>query len=182
MSSFSTGRHFPRPPDVENLLQVLKKWNVEYVLVGSVAAAAYGVDVQPGDLDIVPDTQEANLERLRRCLEEIEATPRGPLGDWTILNTGEWKWIGRPTTDEELAAWTFDARDVRTIDHLFVTCHGNFDVVPIIAGRYAALRPRAVPRVWSGCNLWITHVDELLARMTIPPVLSNCSCHCRSRI
>jgi hypothetical protein len=39
-----------------SLLKILEQWNIDYILIGSVAAAVYGVDVQAGDLDVVPDT------------------------------------------------------------------------------------------------------------------------------
>lgn len=168
MNTLATPRYPNHPPDIERLLKILEQWNIDYILVGSVAAAVYGVDVQAGDLDVVPNTAVHNLERLIKVLAEIKGKPLGPFGDWHLLESGEWKWIARPTTEQELADWRPDARDARTLDHLFGTCFGNFDVVPEVAGTYEALRPRAVMRCWQGCNLWVAHVDELLARISIP--------------
>lgn len=168
MGTLAATRHPNRPPDIERLLRILQRWSVDYILVGSVAAAVYGVDVQAGDLDIVPNTEEHNLERLINVLAEIEGTPLGPFGEWRLLENSEWKWIARATTEQELADWKPDARDARTLDHLFGTCLGNFDVVPEIAGRYEALRPRAVMRSWCSCNVRVAHIDELLARISIP--------------
>lgn len=103
-----------RPPDIENLLKVLDRWKVDYILVGSVAAAVYGVQVEAGDMDVVPSREHDNLEKLIEVLAEIEATPLGPFGEWNLPESGEWKWIARPPTEQELADWRPDARDVRT--------------------------------------------------------------------
>jgi hypothetical protein len=168
MSTSTAPRHPSRSPDVVDLLKVLEQWKVDYVLVGSVGAAVYGVDVQAGDLDVVPSTEEHNLERLIHVLTEIEGSPLGPFGEWRLLDSGEWKWIARPTTEQELADWRPDARDGRTFDHLFGTRFGNFDVMPEIAGTYEVLRPRAVMRSWQGCHVWVAHMDDLLARLTVP--------------
>lgn len=161
-------RHPSRAPDVEALLSVLDRYGVEYVVVGSVAAAFYGVELTPGDLDIVPATGPTNLERVVRTCQDLEAQPLGPFGDWTTLESGERKWIPRPTTMEELADWQPDATDVSTLDHLFVTRLGNFDVVPEIAGTFDALIARARRHTWQGLTPWVAHVDDLLARLTIP--------------
>jgi hypothetical protein len=168
MSALAATRHPSRPPDVERLLKILERSGVNYILVGSVAAAVYGVDVQAGDLDIVPNREEHNLERLIDVLAEIEGTPLGPFGEWRLLESREWKWIARPTTEQELADWTPHARDVQTLDHLFGTRFGNFDVMPVVAGTFDILRPRAVMRSCQGCNVLVAHIDELLARITIP--------------
>ena len=168
MTTLAATRHPSRPPDIERLIRILQSSNVDYVLIGSVAAAVYGVDVRAGDLDIVPNTEQLNLERLINVLAEIEGRPLGPFGEWRLLENREWKWIAHATTDQELADWRPDARDACTLDHLFGTCLGNFDVVPEIAGRYEALRPRAVLRSWCSCNVRVAHIDELLARISIP--------------
>jgi hypothetical protein len=157
-----------RPPDIEHLLKVLDRWEVDYILVGSVAAAVYGVQVQAGDMDVVPNRDQDNLEKLIKVLAEIEAAPLGPFGEWHLLETGEWKWSEAPTTEQELADWTPDSGDLRSLDHLFGTRLGNLDVVPEIAGSYDALRPRALNRSWHGCNVWVAHLDEILARLTVP--------------
>ena len=175
MSTRDATRHANRPPDIERLLKILEEFSVDYILVGSVAAAVYGVDVEAGDLDVVPNTEAYNLERLISVVAKVEGTPLGPFGEWRLLESGEWKWIARPTTEQELADWRPDSRDTRTLDHLFGTCLGNFDVMPEVAGTYEVLRPRAVMRSWQGCNIWVAHIDELLARITIPRREKDCN-------
>ena len=46
--------HESRPPDVPRLLAVLNLSGVRYILIGSVAAQLYGIEAQPGDLDVTP--------------------------------------------------------------------------------------------------------------------------------
>ena len=75
------------------LLRILENRGVQYIVIGSIAMEAYGVDLQAADLDIVPDTSKANLRRLVDALRETEGTPLGPFGDWKVLESGESKWI-----------------------------------------------------------------------------------------
>ena len=57
------------PPNIRRLLETLQDHAVAFVLVGSIAVQAWGVDVgTPGDLDIVPETSLGNLERLAAAL------------------------------------------------------------------------------------------------------------------
>jgi hypothetical protein len=167
MGAFSPRRHPSRPPEVAKLLEILHRLDVRYILAGSVAAAAHGVEAEPGDLDIVPDLHAANLDRLILVLRDVEAAPHGPFGSWNRTEGGRWKWTARPTTPEELAEWRPHVRDVASFDHLFVTRLGNFDVMPRIAGTYETLRPRAVLRHRHGCDLHVACVDDLLAALTV---------------
>lgn len=165
---FTPVRHATRDPDVPGLLDVLHRRGLRYVLVGSAAAAAHGVELRPADLDVVPDTEEMNLRRLVEVLRELEAMPLGPFGGWTEIGNGEKKWIPRPTTEEELTGWMPDVQDISSFDHAYVTRLGNLDVVPEIAGSYEVLLRRASSRTWNGFEVRLAHVDDLLARLTVP--------------
>ena len=79
MNPFSPIRHAVRPPDVPELLRILKHHDIQYVLTGSVAAAVYGVELKPGDLDVVPQLTADNLHRVVSVLKEIEAQPLGTI-------------------------------------------------------------------------------------------------------
>jgi hypothetical protein len=138
------------------------------VLAGSTAALAYGVAVEPGDLDIVPEIGEENLTRLVRLLEEIEARPQGPFGSGVEGERGERRWVPRPTTEAELKAWRSDPGDPASFDHLLTTRHGNLDVVPALMGSFEALNARAVTVTLAGCVIRVAHIDEVLAGMTVP--------------
>ena len=53
----------------------LAAYNVHYVLTGSLAAALYGVPVQPRDFDIAPERTPDNLQRLADLLAAWNARP-----------------------------------------------------------------------------------------------------------
>ena len=88
------------PPrlDPAALFDLLEGHGIVHILVGSVAAMAYGVDLVPGDLDNV-------------------------------------------------------------------TRHGELDVVPVKAGRYHELLPRALALRAFGHEVRVAHVDHLLAQL-----------------
>ena len=104
------------------------------------------------------------------ALREIEGTPLGPFGDWIILENGEKKWTSRPTSEQELLEWTPDLKNPSTLDHLYVTRFGDLDIVPEVGvgGTYVALRDRACQRSFDGFDVWIAHIDEILAHSTVP--------------
>jgi hypothetical protein len=170
----SHAAHAKRPPDIAALLGVLERHGVRYVLTGSVAALAYGVDIgQAGDLDITPALDAANLRHLATVLREIEAglDPDAPFGHWDTGPDGERHWIVDAPTPElraARAAWQPDPTDASSFDSLFTSRYGNFDVVPEVSGTYDTLRKRAIPlQVW-GYTVEVVHIDELLAALTVP--------------
>jgi hypothetical protein len=168
------GQYPNRAPDIHGLLDVLGRHGVRYVLTGSVAALAYGVDIgQPGDLDITPALDTENLSRLEAVLREIEAglDPDTSFGHWETQPDGEQKWKADAPSPELLARranWRPDPADVSTFDHLFRSRLGNFDVVPEVSGTYETLMKRAVLMQVLGHDVRVVHVDELLAALTVP--------------
>jgi hypothetical protein len=85
--------HESRPPDVPHLLEALGLAGVRYILIGSVAAQLYGIETQPGDLDITPALDRANLAHLAGLLLEIEATlpVTEKVGAWELQADGKRK-------------------------------------------------------------------------------------------
>lgn len=137
------------------------------------AAQLYGVQAQPGDLDIAPALDEKNLTRLAQVLVEIEAhlPDTQEVGHWELQPDGERKWISRQATAEDLqqrAEWKPVPSDVSTFDHLLHTRYGNFDVVPELYGGYETLLRRAKRIMAHAVEVWVAHVDELLAALTVP--------------
>jgi hypothetical protein len=63
--------------DLEGLLQRLAAANVDYVVVGGVAAVAHGGSRLTQDLDVVYSRDEENLERLVRALVPTAPYLRG---------------------------------------------------------------------------------------------------------
>ncbi len=167
-------QHPNRPPDIPGLLGVLERHGVRYVLTGSVAALLYGVDIgKAGDLDITPALDDENLRRLGGALREIEAglDPDAPFGHWETRPDGERKWITDAATPELHARrvnWSPEPRDLSTFDHQFCSRLGNLDIVPEVAGTFDMLWKRACHMQAYGCAVWVVHVDELLAALTVP--------------
>ena len=120
---------------------------MRYILVGSGAAAAHGVEVDVRDFDIVPETTPANLERVAAALEDLRARPHFDPA-W-------------PFSREECDAWRPVPATQENLDHLYETPHGLFDVVPWRAGRYDDLAGRAV--VVDGVA--VADVDDLITQL-----------------
>jgi hypothetical protein len=59
--------------DPERIIRVLAEHGVEYVLIGALAARLQGFPRLTADADITPARDGANLERLARALEALEA-------------------------------------------------------------------------------------------------------------
>ena len=66
----------------------------------------------------------------------------------------------------EVQPGDFDIVPALELDNL--TRLGNFDVVPELVGDYETLMQRARKMKVQGQEVWVTHVDELLAALTIP--------------
>jgi hypothetical protein len=61
-------------PDLRALLAALTDGGVDFVVIGGIALGLHGSIRTTEDLDIVPDPDRANLDRLCRVLEAEEAT------------------------------------------------------------------------------------------------------------
>ena len=68
------------PFEPRRLLEVLDRHGVRFVVVGAVAAIAQGYPLPTEDLDITPERERANLERLAAALGELNARLRLPNG------------------------------------------------------------------------------------------------------
>lgn len=164
-------RHPSRPPEIDLILAALIEREVRFVVTGSVAAKLYGVPIDPGDLDVTPALDTANLKRLAEFLIHIEAEPPLVFGRWEVQEDGERKWIAFEPTPEQIEAkknWRPDPDDVSSFDNLLYTTLGNFDVVPDLNGTYEELSRRAVELEHAGQRVHVMHIDELLAGVTVP--------------
>jgi hypothetical protein len=66
--------------DPKPLLQVLHEHDVDFVVVGVMAAVAQGSPVPTRDLDVTPSVEPENYERLAGALRDLEAKLRLPDG------------------------------------------------------------------------------------------------------
>lgn len=60
----------------QEILRVLDRHGVRYVLVGGLAAVLHGAAHVTTDVDVVPEDAQANLERLSAALRELDARIR----------------------------------------------------------------------------------------------------------
>ncbi|HYN20506.1 MAG TPA: hypothetical protein VE078_06075 [Thermoanaerobaculia bacterium] len=67
-------------PKYLDILEILARHQVEYVLVGGVAAILEGAPVSTFDLDIVPAPSSENRERLLAALRDLDARYLDPAG------------------------------------------------------------------------------------------------------
>jgi hypothetical protein len=62
--------------DPVSMLRVLERHQVDYILIGGLAATLHGSPLRTGDVDICPGAELDNLERLAAALTEMEARIR----------------------------------------------------------------------------------------------------------
>jgi len=60
-------------PDLAGLISVLDEYRVGYVVIGGVAVAAHGYVRATEDVDVVPDPDRENLDRLGNALVSVDA-------------------------------------------------------------------------------------------------------------
>ena len=70
----------PQKPRYFQLLELLSRHDVDFIVIGGVAAILEGVPITTLDLDIVYDRSPENLERLLEVLQAVEACYRDPAG------------------------------------------------------------------------------------------------------
>lgn len=70
----------PNPPRYFQLLELLSVHDVDFIVIGGVAAILEGAPITTLDLDIVYDRSPQNLERLLEVLQKVEACYRDPAG------------------------------------------------------------------------------------------------------
>ncbi|MFC7621470.1 hypothetical protein [Microlunatus sp. GCM10028923] len=147
-----------RPPlKIGELLRLLHRREIDWVLSGSTVLVLYGADLEPNDLDLVPATDPANLQRLAEVLVELEAAPGYEPG-WS-----------KSATLAECRAWTPEPATPGQLDHLFVTTLGQLDVVPELTGTYDELRAGATLMVLAGTPVWVCDPDAVLGRLPERP-------------
>lgn len=74
----SERRELGQPPPLRffEILRLLRKHEVDFILIGGFSLAFHGHPRGTDDVDIVPDPAPANLRRLWAALEELRAKPR----------------------------------------------------------------------------------------------------------
>lgn len=103
-------------PVLGELLRVLERHEVRYVVIGAQAAVIHGVPLLTEDLDITPSRDAENLERLAAALHELEP-------------------ILRTATDPEGVPFPVDAEMLATAETWTLTTRvGDLDLAFLPAG------------------------------------------------
>jgi hypothetical protein len=101
--------------DLRALLQALTERDVRFVIIGGVAVVAHGHLRATADLDLVPDPDPDNLDRLTDVLASLQST--------------------LPTADDRPFNAAEDARVIRQGGNVTVdTQHGGLDIVQLASG------------------------------------------------
>jgi hypothetical protein len=161
-----------RPPEIAAILRLLTAHDVDYVLSGSTAIQAWGVEVgTPGDVDIVPEASRENLEQLADALCHLDAVSWPVTGGWIRDDSGELDWEVLSPGDARYGTRLPppDPSDISTFDSMYDTRYGDLDIVPEIAGTYDDLVGRACCLTVAGVpGLLVASIEDLLARLTVP--------------
>jgi len=136
------------PLDLARLVHLLNSHGVDFVVIGGLAAIAHGARRMTLDLDIVPDPEPANFQRL------AAAVPALGIADETVTDGGFQQLDPRDEVDL--------ARS-RTIT--LRTAAGQLDVLNRAreAPPYRDLATRAVRLPIAGVEVLVAGVDDLIA-------------------
>ncbi len=145
----------PPPLDIDHILATLQHHHVEFVLVGGVAAIAYGAVRPTADLDCLARRSAENLERLAAAMRDLNARLRVK-----GLSDDEAARLPTPIDKEtlgrmEISTWRTDA--------------GDFDVLTDLRARdgrrlrYEELIGRAETQDVGGIAVHVAALDDVIA-------------------
>ena len=133
-----------RPLDLRELFRVLADHDVDYLVIGGVAAQVHGRRRTTKDLDVTPAPDRENFKRLAAALVALDAHP-AELGP------------SAPTpTSEQLR--------MAPIVPPLTTRHGELHILNQVPGAtpYAEMRRRALTVDLDGISMCIVAVDDLI--------------------
>jgi hypothetical protein len=132
------------------LIEVLDRHGVDFVLVGGLAAAIHGATRVTTDMDLVPEWSQSNRERLARAFAELNAQLRidGEAVPFPIAAS--------TFNSFELSTWRTDLGDVDIITGIPTATRGALN-------RYEQLAPHAEDRqLDSGTHVLVGHLDDII--------------------
>lgn len=131
--------------DPHELVRVLDRHAVRYVLIGGVAARLHGSPSLTEDLDVTPEPSDENLRRLAAALQDLSAR------------------LAAPGVEQGLAV-PLDERTFNSPVMGFVTRAGHIDVVlePAGLGGFEDIAPRAVAYEVFGIRLEVADLSDII--------------------
>ena len=136
---------------VRDLLSTLAEHEVDYVLVGGLAAAAQGAARVTFDIDVVPEWSTANLDRLVDALRQLNARPRVPGSTELVEHTLD----ARSLRGFEVSTWRTDAGDLDVIIGTPTSERGRL-------ATYDDLVDRALQLEAYGLTIQVADVDDVI--------------------
>lgn len=136
----------PEPLRPEELLAVLARHGVDFVLIGGLAATLHGSSALTNDADICPAGSRENLERLAGALRDMDARVR-------------------TDTDPEGIAPSIDVEFLQRMSLLNLTTRfGDFDIAVRPAGTqgYDELVRRAVKMEIDGTVVQVASLADII--------------------
>lgn len=135
------------PLDVGELIAVLARHGVEYLVIGGVATQVHGHRRTTMGLDLTPAPDPENLRRLGAALAELDARPRDSVSEGAEIDVAD---------PERLA--------VAAIVPPLLTRHGQLHVLrePKGARGFEEMRARALVVDLEGVEVAIVSLDDLI--------------------
>jgi len=136
-----------RPLDISELIAVLARHSVDYVVIGGVATQVHGHRRTTMDLDLTPNPDPENLRRLGAALAELEARPHGSGAEKDEI----------PARDPERLA-------IAAIVPPLLTRHGQIHILkePKGARSFDEMRKGALVVDLEGNDVAIVSLDDLI--------------------
>ena len=128
----------PEGPDLKRITDALARHEVEYLLVGGIAARAYGAQRPTFDVDCVPEPSRENLDRLAAAMRDLHARLRvGGLTDEEAALLPV-QVTGSTLVRMELSTWRTDGGDLDVLADI-PDRHGRHLSYPELVGRASEL-------------------------------------------
>jgi len=133
----------PEPLDAQRILEELARQEVDFVLVGGLAAQTHGNTRMTNDVDVIPAPEPDNLARLAAALRALDAR---------VLNPGHEETEIEASMLPRATIWQFATR------------HGDIDVLHEAPGAapYPELRERALVIALDGTHVPVAGRDDLI--------------------
>ena len=128
----------PEGPDLKRITDALARHEVEYLLVGGIAARAYGAQRPTFDVDCVPEPSRENLDRLAAAMRDLHARLRveGLTDQEAALLPVQV--TGSTLVRMELSTWRTDGGDLDVLADI-PDRHGRHLSYPELVGRASKL-------------------------------------------
>ena len=133
------------------LIQLLARHRVDYVIVGGLAATVHGATRVTYDVDLVPRWTRANLERLAAALREEGAELRTP----GVAETSAFPVDARALRQFEVSTWRTRLGDLDIISGTPLRARGEL-------ASYDELSARAERRDAFGETILVADLDDII--------------------